>query len=100
MLDLRGNWAFDYTDRVLDLQACLEVLCTNFPDQDKSELEEYLEIIDTAKGELTDITYDGRVFRDFNLYGYKSKLGITERVLNDLELSMTYPENYLPSLPN
>ena len=85
MADLRGNWAFDYTERMELLIDLLNQLDTVEPDDNIHSL------IATTKSEIEE-PFDGRVFRGKFLYGYQSEEGCTKRVKDYLENILTYPE--------
>lgn len=85
MADLRGNWAFDYTERMELLIDLLNQLDTVEPDDNIHSL------IATTKSEIEE-PFDGRVFRGKFLYGYQSDEGCTKRVKEYLENVLTYPE--------
>jgi hypothetical protein len=81
LLDLRGNWAFDYYSRLKTaLQLCNQIEC------DTSDIEYKIDI--EMEGD-----YDGRIFRGCSLYGYSSEEGTTDDVKKWLENNLTYPEN-------
>lgn len=80
LLDLRGNWAFNYSDR---LYTALE-LCDKI-EYDTSDIER--RIHDELEGD-----FDGRIFRGALFYGYSSEEGITEEVKKWLENNLSFPE--------
>ena len=82
-LDLRGNWGYDYTNRLealIELAVCLPT---------SVELED---LISTAQDEISEPT-DGRIFRDCYLYGYESDEGRTRDVYDYLQNILSYPED-------
>lgn len=86
LLDLRGNWAYYYSDRLSKaLQLCSKI-------EDCTE-----DVIQTANEELEEGDYDGRCFRDCSFYGYSSEDGSTESVKEWLRNNLTHPE-YCPVL--
>lgn len=81
LVDLRGNWAYEYSDR---MDEALD-LC--------SQIEDYTEdIVSTINEELEEGDYDGRCFRSCSFYDYKSNEGITDNVKQWLEVNLTHPE--------
>lgn len=88
LLDLRGNWAYGYTDR---MEKAVE-LCRQIED-DTSDVEECVD------AELCDYDFDGRIFKQCNFYGYQSEDGNTEDVRTYLKENLTHPE-YCPILTN
>jgi len=88
MLDLRGNWGYEYSSRMNELCLLLNLLILKDPDNEltyKSDLE-------TTESEIEE-PYDGRIFRDqCNLYCYSSNSGKTIRVKNYLEKILKNPE--------
>ena len=80
LLDLRGNWAFDYCSR---LQSA-SILCDQI-DEDTSDVEQRIE--SEMEGD-----YDGRIFRNGDFYGYSSEEGTTEEVKKWLERNLSHPE--------
>jgi len=91
MLDLRGNWGYDYQDRMQDVSDLL----TRIVDHD--DVDEKLQIMATQDYNVTkEEMYepeDGRVFRDeCNLYGSTVEEGKTERVKQYLADSLSHPE--------
>ena len=85
MSDLRGNWAFDYIERMELLIELLNQLDSVEPDNNIYSL------ISTTKSEIEE-PFDGRVFRGKFLYGYQSEEGCTKIVKEYLENILTYPE--------
>ncbi len=71
-LDLRGNWGWDYKERLEELISLLNLL-------DNEDGEVY-SLIATAQGEIDDPS-DGRIFRGGYLYGYESEEGRTQEVM-------------------
>lgn len=82
-LDLRGNWAYSYSDRLIELISLVEQLP---PDDEDAAL-----ITSIAQREL-DEPFDGRAFRGGYLYGYQSEEGKTQRVKDYLDSILTQPE--------
>jgi len=96
-LDLRGNWAWDYRDRLWDLIKLLNMLKEYVVDNPKDfDLEvnefEINDLIKTAQGEI-DEPSDGRIFRGGYLYGYESEEGRTQEVYDYLQSVLSYPED-------
>lgn len=81
LLDLRGNWAFDYQDRLYEAQN----LC--------SLIEDYTDDIERKIEEQLEGDYDGRTFRGASFYGYSSKEGETEEVKQYLRRNLSHPEH-------
>lgn len=80
LLDLRGNWAFDYSDRLVE---ALD-LCNSIED-DTNDVEEC--ISREFEGD-----YDGRIFRGCSFYGYISEEGTTDKVKEWLRNNLSHPE--------
>jgi hypothetical protein len=96
-LDLRGNWAWDYSERLEDLIDLLNQLRKWAVDNPKDfDLEvnefEIEDLIRTAQSEIDDPS-DGRIFRGGYLYGYESEEGRTKEVYDYLNSILTYPED-------
>jgi len=81
-LDLRGNWGWDYTERLEELIRLLGHL------QDDGVND----LISKAQGEIEDPS-DGRIFRGRYLYGYESEEGRTQEVYDYLNNVLSYPED-------
>lgn len=80
LLDLRGNWGYDYSSRLNEaLNLCSLI------EEDTSDVERKI------FEELED-TYDGRTFRSASFYGYSSEEGITDEVKEYLNNILTHPE--------
>ncbi len=95
MLDLRGNWAFDYVNRMEYCRDYLEQIAS-ISEKDRDNALEDIELINS---EIKDGCFDGRIFRDSaNFYGYSSSEGLTDNVINELKTDMTYPEYNLPEI--
>ena len=87
MSDLRGNWAYDYIERMRLLITLLNELKSLEP-----ELESDCDnLISHTEGEIED-PYDGRTFRGASFYGYSSEEGTTEEVKQWLENNLSHPE--------
>ena len=98
MKDLRGNWAFNYEDRIYELNSFLQEIC-NHKDSTEIDKENALTDINLGVEELESEFKDGRIYRDCaKFYGYKSEEGLTEQIYTKLSKDMTYPEEYLPNL--
>ncbi len=96
-LDLRGNWAWDYKDRLeelIDLLNQLKRYAVENPKDFDLEVNEFeIEgLIQTAQGEI-DEPSDGRIFRGGYLYGYESEEGRTQQVYDHLQNVLSYPED-------
>lgn len=97
LLDLRGNWGWDYKPRLeelIDLLNQLKVYAVDNPKDHDLEVNHF-EIdstIEVAQGEI-DEPGDGRIFRNGYLYGYESELGRTKQVYDYLQQILTYPED-------
>lgn len=88
MLDLRGNWAFDYIKRMELVIDALKRLLINDP-----ENAQYKNDLEVTKSEISD-PCDGRIFRDScDLYGYSSEEGKTDKVWDFLQKNLTYPDS-------
>lgn len=87
MSDLRGNWAYEYIER---MKLLIELL-----NQLKEIETENIILIDSlirrTEGEIED-PFDGRTFRDEFLYAYQSEEGCTRMVHTYLETVLTHPE--------
>ena len=81
LLDLRGNWAFDYQDRLHEAQN----LC--------SLIEDPTDDIERKVEEQLEGDYDGRTFRRTSFYGYSSEEGSTDEVKQWLRRSLSHPEH-------
>jgi hypothetical protein len=89
MLDLRGNWGWDYEERILIIIECLDKLL-----EQNLEKDSLLKDLDLCKSSLKSEYRDGRVFRDCGeLYGYSSEQGRTERVFEFLQDCLTHPDS-------
>ena len=96
-LDLRGNWGWDYKERLEELIDLLNKLkIYSVPDPKDYDLEvndfEIDGLIKTAQGEIDDPS-DGRIFRGGYLYGYESEEGRTQEVYDYLQNVLSYPED-------
>lgn len=87
MKDLRGNWAYDYTSRIVEVKELAESLLKTEPE--KKELTESLILICDKELEYLQ---DGRHFRGEYLYCYSSDEGRTKKVFDYLENHLTQPE--------
>lgn len=82
LLDLRGNWAYGYIDRITTaLELCAQI-------EDWTE-----DIVQVGNEEIEDGDYDGRCFRDCSFYGYSSEEGSTEEVKQWLKHALSHPEH-------
>jgi hypothetical protein len=95
-LDLRGNWGWDYKERLEELIDLLNQLRRySVPNPKDFDLEvndfEINILIRTAQGEI-DEPSDGRIFRGGYLYGYESEEGRTQNVYNYLKNVLSYPD--------
>lgn len=87
MLDLRGNWADLYAERMDELMNMLIFLIEK---EDNTDYKKDLKITLNERIEPE----DGRIFRDMcSLYGYSSEEGKTQRVKEYLDEVMTYPDS-------
>ncbi len=96
-LDLRGNWSWDYRERLWDLIKLLNMLKEYVVENPKDfdlEVNEYEinGLIKTAHGEIHDPS-DGRIFRGGYLYGYESEEGRTQEVYDYLQNVLNHPED-------
>jgi hypothetical protein len=95
-LDLRGNWGWDYKERLEELIYLLNQLrsyvVSDPKDFDKEVNEfEINDLIKTAQDEIDDPS-DGRIFRGGWLYGYESEEGRTQEVYDYLQTVLSHPE--------
>ena len=90
LLDLRGNWGWDYKERLEELMSLLSQLLSN--SDLASESGDIISLMATAQGEI-DETSDGRIFRGGYLYGYESEEGRTQEVYDYLQNVLSYPED-------
>jgi hypothetical protein len=96
-LDLRGNWGWDYKERLEELIGLLNQLKSYaVPNPKDFDLEvndfEINSLIGTTQGEIDDPS-DGRIFRGGYLYGYESEEGRTQEVYDYLQNVLSYPED-------
>jgi hypothetical protein len=96
-LDLRGNWGWDYKERLEELIDLLNQLRNYAVENPKDfDLEvndfEINGLIGTTQGEI-DEPSDGRIFRGGYLYGYESEEGRTQEVYDYLQNVLSYPED-------
>lgn len=90
MSDLRGNWGYEYTERMEEVKSLLETLI----DKDSRNATDYTEDLITTNEEIEE-PQDGRIFRDScTLYCYSSEEGKTVRVKEYIEKHLTHPEYY------
>lgn len=87
MSDLRGNWAYEYTERM----ELLISLLTDLKGLEPELISEVDNLIRHTEGEIED-PFDGRTFRGAFLYGYESEEGCTREVHTYLENVLTHPE--------
>ena len=94
MLDLRGNWAYEYKERMEYVIDVLESALVQAKEIKPGLVESIKQDIDLTKEELNDGCWDGRIFRDSsNFYGYSSDEGSTYRIKKELYEDATYPES-------
>lgn len=92
-LDLRGNWAFGYVDRIEDLNDMLREII-NHKDATEEDKSNALQDIQIGLNEIEDGCFDGRVYRDSgSFYGYFTQDGYTEKIYKLLCDFVSYPEN-------
>jgi hypothetical protein len=96
-LDLRGNWGWDYKERLEELIELLNKLRAYAVEDTKDfDLEvsnfEIDNLVETTQGEIDDPS-DGRIFRGGWLYGYESEEGRTQQVYDYLQMVLSYPED-------
>ena len=91
LLDLRGNWGWDYKPRLEELMSLLSQLLRN--SDLTSESGDIISLMLTAQGEIDDPS-DGRIFRGGYLYGYESEEGRTTDVYDYLQRVLSYPEDH------
>jgi hypothetical protein len=87
MSDLRGNWAYDYIERMRLLIELLNELKSLEP-----ELESQCDNLISHTEREIENPFDGRTFRGAFLYGYESEEGCTREVHTYLERVLTHPE--------
>ena len=90
-LDLRGNWGWDYKERLEELMRLLSQLLSN--SNMVSESGDIISLMLKAQGEI-DEPSDGRIFRGGYLYGYESEEGRTQEVYDYLQNVLSYPEDH------
>jgi hypothetical protein len=95
-LDLRGNWGWDYKERLEELIYLLNQLrsyVVSYPKDFDKEVNEFEinDLIKTAQDEIDDPS-DGRIFRGGWLYGYESEEGRTQEVYDYLQTVLSHPE--------
>ena len=90
-LDLRGNWGWDYKERLEELMRLLSQLLSN--SNMVSESGDIISLMSKAQGEI-DEPSDGRIFRGGYLYGYESEEGRTKDVYDYLQNVLSYPEDH------
>lgn len=91
LLDLRGNWGWDYKERLEELMDLVSKLLGN--SHMASESGDIISLMTTAQGEIDDPS-DGRIFRGGYLYGYESEEGRTQEVYDYLQRVLSYPEDH------
>jgi len=95
-LDLRGNWGWDYKERLEELIDLLNKL-RNYALENPKDFDldvndfEINNLIETAQIEIDD-PFDGRIFRGAWLYGYESEEGRTQEVYDYLQSVLSHPE--------
>jgi len=87
MSDLRGNWAYEYTERMRLLIELLNELKSLEP-----ELESRCDNLISHTEREIEAPFDGRTFRGAFLYAYQSEEGCTRKVHTYLEGVLTHPE--------
>jgi hypothetical protein len=87
MSDLRGNWAYEYTERMRLLIELLNELKSLEP-----ELESDCDNLISHTEREIEAPFDGRTFRGAFLYAYESEEGCTRKVHTYLEGVLTHPE--------
>lgn len=90
-LDIRGNWGWDYKERLEELMRLLSQLLSN--SNMVSESGDIISLMSKAQGEI-DEPSDGRIFRGGYLYGYESEEGRTQEVYDYLQNVLSYPEDH------
>jgi hypothetical protein len=96
-LDLRGNWGWNYKDRLeelIDLLNRLRQYAVEDPKDYDLEVNDFEidGLIETAQSEIDDPS-DGRIFRGGYLYAYESEEGRTQDVYDYLQRVLSYPED-------
>lgn len=89
LLDLRGNWGWDYKERLEELLRLVNQLSNHGLSSENSYITS---LIQRAQSEI-DNHFDGRVFRGEYLYGYESEEGRTQEVYDYLQEVLSYPED-------
>ena len=89
--DLRGNWGYDYVERIEQVKCLLEEFLNRDETKIHVDVERYKHDLEITNEELA-TPEDGRAFRSHCLYSYHSKEGMTERVKIYIEEYLTHPE--------
>lgn len=93
LLDLRGNWGWDYKERLEELVELLNKLRVHYSGHEHAvDYANTIGLIDLAESEI-DEPSDGRIFRGGYLYGYESEEGRTQEVYDYLKNVLSYPED-------
>ena len=90
-VDLRGNWGYDYVERIEQVKYLLEEFLNRDETKTHVDVERYKHDLEITNEELA-TPEDGRAFRSHCLYSYRSKEGMTERVKIYIEEYLTHPE--------
>ena len=93
LLDLRGNWGWDYKERLEELVELLNKLKIYYRGHEHAvDYDNTIGLIDLAESEI-DEPSDGRIFRGGYLYGYESEEGRTQEVYDYLKNVLSYPDD-------
>jgi hypothetical protein len=93
LLDLRGNWGWDYKERLEELVELLNKLTIYYRGHEHAvDYASTIALIDLAESEI-DEPSDGRIFRGGYLYVYESEEGRTQEVYDYLKNVLSYPED-------
>lgn len=96
MEDLRGNWGFDYVERIEIVQDVLGQIefHENASEHDKKYANHDYQLCEQELENYSNGEHDGRIFRDCaQFYGWKSMAGVTENVIENLKTYATYFED-------
>jgi hypothetical protein len=93
LLDLRGNWGWDYKERLEELVELLNKLTIYYRGHEHAvDYANTIGLIDLAESEI-DEPSDGRIFRGGYLYVYESEEGRTQEVYDYLKNVLSYPDD-------
>lgn len=91
MGDLRGNWGYEYSSRMEEVETLLHKMGER-DDLTEKQIMDVANDLRVTKEEMAD-PYDGRIFRDdCNFYEMEPEDGKTDRVKEYLLTVLTHPE--------